>query len=97
MNVTVELIDAANIRDVEPLPDLAFGLRSNPSAFIDGSHTHGYLARDRFGAVTAMGGWTEADMGAKIFSIATSPEHRHRGLGGLMKLQLAEQSGDEID
>jgi hypothetical protein len=36
-NVTVELLDAANIRDIKPLSDLAFGLRPHPSAFIGDS------------------------------------------------------------
>ena len=92
MNITVELIDAANIRDVEPLSDLAFGLRSNPSAFVGDSHTHGFMARDRSGAVIAMGGWAEAGTGAKIFSIATSPERRRQGLGGLMTLTAAQSA-----
>ncbi len=92
MNVTVERIDAANIRDVAPLSDLAFGLRSNPSAFIGDSHTHGFLARDRSGAVIAMGGWTEAGTGAKIFSIATSPAYRRQGLGGLMTLEAVHSA-----
>jgi hypothetical protein len=34
-----------------------------------------------------MGGWAEAGMGAKIFSIATHPEHRRQGLGRLMTLE----------
>jgi ribosomal protein S18 acetylase RimI-like enzyme len=95
-NVTVELLDAANIRDIKPLSDLAFGLRSHPFAFIGDSHTHGFLARDRSGEVVAMGGWAEAGMGAKIFSIATHPEHRRQGLGRLMTLEAvlsAHQAG----
>jgi ribosomal protein S18 acetylase RimI-like enzyme len=86
-NVTVELVDAANIRDIRPLSDLAFGLRSHPSAFIGDSRTHGFLARDRSGEVVAMGGWSEAGLGAKVFSIATHPEHRRQGLGTLMTLE----------
>jgi hypothetical protein len=74
-----EVVDAANIRDVKPLSDLAFGLRSHPSAFVGDSRIHGFLARDRSGEVVAMGGWAAAGTGAKIFSIATHPE---RGLIG---------------
>jgi ribosomal protein S18 acetylase RimI-like enzyme len=86
----------ANIRDVKPLSDVAFGLRSDPSVFVGDSRTHGFLARDRSGEVVAMGGWAAAGMGAKIFSIATHPEHRRQGLGRLMTLEAvhsAHQAG----
>ena len=86
-NVTVEIANAVNMRDIKPLSDVAFGLRSHPSAFVGDSHTHGFLARDRSGKVVAMGGWAEAGIGAKIFSIATHPEHRRQGLGRLMTLE----------
>lgn len=91
-NVTVEPIDAANVGDVKPLSDLAFGLRSHPSAFVADPGTRGFLARDRSGEVVAMAGWAAAGLGAKIFSVATHPGHRRQGLGTLMTLEAVHSA-----
>ena len=55
LNVGIERIEQATVGDVIALSDLAFGSRSNPSLLVDHPHTHGYPARERSGAVVAMG------------------------------------------